>query len=201
MKTSETITEIAKALAAASTGLKNVAEDSVNPHFRSGYASLGAIIAGVRPVLAEHGLSIIQSPEVAGNIVTCETTLIHESGEWISGTTALAAKSDQAQPIGSAITYARRYGLSALLCISSEADDDGNHAQGDDQRRPELASRAQTDRIWEASKATWHDSSEQQLRELIQATSASMSLPASNQLSPEQANQLLKKIEGLQVKK
>ncbi len=145
MKQSESIAQLAVALVAVQGELRGVAKDSNNPEFRSSYVSLDAIIAASRPVLTKHGLAVVQgatSPhsDDAGQIaaIAVETMLVHSSGEWLMNTAIMpvtgrtlkgggkAAVDPQAG--GSALTYGRRYGLSALLCLSTDEDDDGNHA-------------------------------------------------------------------------
>jgi hypothetical protein len=102
----------------------------VNPAFRSRYADLSAVRDAIVPVFAKHGLAILQAPntdEFSG--FHLETRLIHESGEEIVWTFPLPAEVNKMQQIGSAITYARRYTLSAIAGIASEEDDDANAAQ------------------------------------------------------------------------
>lgn len=135
MKQSESITKLAAALVQAQADIKGVGKDSVNPHFKNRYASLDSIIDMVRPALAKHGLAIVQGAttphtDEAGVVraFTVETLLVHESGEWIlNGAILPLAKADP-QGAGAALTYGRRYSLSALLSISTDEDDDGNHA-------------------------------------------------------------------------
>lgn len=129
MKKSESIKNIAKALAAFQAEVKNPANTETNPFFNSKYAPLNDILNLVRPLLSKHGLSVLQSPSGDGQNITVTTLITHESGEWIeSDPLTLKADKATAQGAGSAITYARRYALSAMLGISSEDDDDGNLA-------------------------------------------------------------------------
>lgn len=135
MKQSDSIAKLAAALVAAQADIKAVGKDSTNPHFRNRYASLDSIIDMVRPALAKHGLAVVQGgttphTDEAGVVraFTVETMLIHSSGEWIlNGAILPVAKADP-QGAGAALTYGRRYSLSALLSISTDEDDDGNHA-------------------------------------------------------------------------
>lgn len=121
--------KIAKALAAAQLEMHNPAFDSDNPYFRSKYASLAAIRNACIPVLAKHGIALVQYLSANGKDVLCETRLIHESGESIVGPalTLPAGKTD-AQGIGSACTYARRYSMQSVCGLVGDADDDGNAA-------------------------------------------------------------------------
>jgi len=136
MQKSETIATLAKALAKFQAEVSNPKNTAINPHFKSKYAPLQDILSLVRPVLAKHGLSIIQFPSGDGQDITISTILMHESGEWIEAC-PLTLKADKptAQGAGSAITYGRRYTLSAVLGISSEDDDDGNSANKKDEKR------------------------------------------------------------------
>ena len=129
MQRSETIGELAKALAAANLEITNPALDAVNPHFKSRYASLGAIINAVREPLAKHGISAIQTVSNDGGSVGVTTTLLHASGEWLAET-AMSALPERAtvQQLGSIITYLRRYSLAAFTNIVGEEDQDGNEA-------------------------------------------------------------------------
>jgi len=128
---SEKIENIVKALAKFQSEVTNPANTASNPYFNSRYAPLNEVLNLVRPLLTKNGLSIIQSPSFDGTNVTVTTIIFHESGEWIK-LDPLTLKPDKNTPqgVGSAITYARRYALSAALGISSEDDDDGNSASG-----------------------------------------------------------------------
>lgn len=130
MNKSEDIRNLAKALVEFQAEVKNPANTAINPHFKSKYAPLNEILNEVRPKLAKHGLSVLQSPSGDGEKIVIKTLLMHTSGEWIEGCPlTLRADRPTAQGAGSAITYGRRYALSAILGISSEDDDDGNNAE------------------------------------------------------------------------
>lgn len=133
MKSSDSIANIAPALVKAGAALEPVSKDGINPAFRNTYATLDAIMEQVRPVLAAHGLCVLQGvthPEtVDGRVIglSVETRLLHLSGEWVSTVVTLPVEKATAQGAGSAISYGRRYGLSAILGLTAE-DDDGNAA-------------------------------------------------------------------------
>jgi hypothetical protein len=127
MNTSETINEIAGALAKAQAEIQNVVKDAKNPHFKSDYATLDAITDTVRPVFAKHGLAVVQMPSYADGIVTVETLLTHSSGQWIRGATAAPIAKADPQGVGSACTYLRRYSLAAIAALA-QTDDDGHAA-------------------------------------------------------------------------
>lgn len=130
MNKSETIGKLAAALVKAQLKIGSAKKDSANPFFKSKYADLGAVVEALKDPLNEAGISYLQivGRDELGTFV--ETTLIHESGEFISGLTpVMVAKANDPQALGSAITYARRYGLQAMLGIPAE-DDDGEKAMG-----------------------------------------------------------------------
>jgi hypothetical protein len=127
MKTSTSITTIAKSLAAASASLRNPGQDATNPHFRSKYTSLVGLIDALRAPLAAQGIIVLQpvSSPVAGR-VRVETVLLHSSGEWMSSTADLPSGAT-AQSFGASVAYLRRYALQSMLGVSgdADADDDG----------------------------------------------------------------------------
>lgn len=140
MNRSETISELAKALNAFQAVVAGAKKDSKNPFYHSKYADLASIWKTIREPLTANGLSVTQLPVYNSdpNTISIETVLMHNSGEWISGVITLnlvIQKKDKdgdvmqikndPQSAGSAITYARRYGLSAILGIHQE-DDDAN---------------------------------------------------------------------------
>lgn len=115
------------ALASAQTEVENATKGSINPHFKSRYADLAEVLNTVRPVFGKHGLAIIQSVQTDGRVVSVTTTLGHKEGGFVSSTTACLAAKEDAQGIGAAATYLRRYGLAAMCGVAQE-DDDGNAA-------------------------------------------------------------------------
>ena len=95
-----------------------IAKDSKNPHFKNTYASLTQILSEVKPVLTNLGLVLLQpiNNGKVGTIIIDGTNVIAES--WIDLPLNL-----QPQPLGSAITYFRRYTLSSLLALEIDDDD------------------------------------------------------------------------------
>jgi hypothetical protein len=132
MLMSENVADLAASLALAQGEVENASKNSSNPHFRSKYADLAEIINTVRPVFAKHGLAVLQSPSYADGLVSVTTLLTHKSGQWIKDTASAPASKLDAQGVGSAVTYLRRYSLAAFAGIAQE-DDDGNAAS---QRKP-----------------------------------------------------------------
>ena len=135
MTNSETTATLCAALVAAQGGLKPIAKDGKNPAFRARYATLDGIMETVRPALAAHGLAVVQGvihPETGegGRLVgiTVETRLVHTSGEWLASVVPVPVAKGDAHGLGSALSYGRRYGISALLALSTDEDEDGNAA-------------------------------------------------------------------------
>lgn len=127
MNKSEQINELAKALADFQSEVKDPSKDKENPYFKSKYVALDGVLQTVRPVLAKHGLSVMQLPTSDETAVTVTTLLMHSSGQFIESEPfkVLLTKKD-AQAAGSALTYARRYSLSSVLGIAWDDDDDGD---------------------------------------------------------------------------
>ncbi len=130
MNTSDTIAALATALATAQGELTNIGKSKINPHLKSRYADIGDGLEVVRPVLSKNGLAIVQTTQMNpdGGFFLM-TRIIHKSGEWIEGAYPLPT-SGKSQDMGSAITYARRYALFALVGVAAtDEDDDGVDAQ------------------------------------------------------------------------
>ena len=130
MNKSESIQNLSAALSKAQAEYPAIKFDSVNPFLKNGYASLGAIIAGARPVNAKHGLSVSQLTFGEDGVAGVETVLMHTSGEWISSSISMPIGDEKgksnAQVAGSIVTYLRRYSLASILGIYSDEDGDGN---------------------------------------------------------------------------
>lgn len=133
---SASIDQLIAAKARADVLLRNVRKSSTNPFFKSDYADLDAITRVIRPIYGEHGMAFVQAPWVLDGKDVLITTLAHESGQWIRSVMAIAAMPDKngivtSQSIGSAISYAKRYSLSAMGNLAStDEDDDGEAAMG-----------------------------------------------------------------------
>lgn len=136
MNQSDSIAALAAALAKAQGAIKPAIKDSNNPHFKSRYADLASVWDACREPLSENGLAVIQTTDEVpdGSAVLLVTTLVHSSGEWIAGRLRLNPVKADPQGMGSAITYARRYALAAIVGIAPD-DDDGEAAQGRQSQR------------------------------------------------------------------
>lgn len=139
---SASVMELLKALARAREQMPQLVFDSTNPHFRNRYASLAAVLNTCLPALAGNEVTLTQLPVTAqapGHIALI-TLLTHiGSGQFMASRLELPLQRQDAQGVGSAITYARRYALCAILGLAGEEDDDGNGAARADKREPARA--------------------------------------------------------------
>jgi len=125
MEKSTSIKELASALAKFQGLIESVSKDAENPYFKSKYASFENIRSAIKEALTASGLSFSQFPTGEDSLTTI---LMHNSGEFIQGTVKMTPKDRTPQAQGSAITYMKRYALSAVLGLATEDDDDGNIA-------------------------------------------------------------------------
>lgn len=127
MNTSEQINELATALSKTQGEMGHASKDTSNPFFKSKYADLASVIDASRPSLAKNNLSVSQVASCSLNGWVVISRLMHSSGQWIEGSTPILNTKGDAQGFGSAMTYARRYGMSALIGLTQD-DDDANDA-------------------------------------------------------------------------
>ena len=129
MNKSDNINELATALAKAQGAMRFAIKDADNPFFKSKYADLSSVVEAIRDALSGNGLSYMQHLHPSEKHEVCvETVLLHASGQWVScGTLTVPVSKHDAQGFGSALTYARRYSLSAAVGVVAD-DDDGNAA-------------------------------------------------------------------------
>lgn len=125
---SDSITNLSKALLEFHKQMGVVYKDSVNPFYKGKYATLANVLQAIKQPLLTSGLTFMQMPEGDG----LTTMLMHaDSGEFICSTYPMPViKTDGNQALGSAVTYARRYAISAILGLAIDEDDDGNAADG-----------------------------------------------------------------------
>ena len=115
--------QLAAALAKAQSEMEGAKKESTNPFFKSSYADLHAVIKSSFPYLSKNGLSVSQGNEVIKGAVCVTTTLMHASGQWMRSKIKLPLAKVDAQGVGAAVTYGRRYGLSAMVGIAQYDDD------------------------------------------------------------------------------
>jgi hypothetical protein len=129
MEMSAEIDKLAAALSKAQGTMKAAAKDAVNPHFKSHYSTLASVWEAARSPLSGNGLSLSQGAHATDQLVSVTTLLMHTSGQWLRDTLTMVARDASPQSIGSAISYGRRYGLSAMVGVAPDDDDDGEAAQ------------------------------------------------------------------------
>ena len=127
MKMSDEISQLATALAIAQGQIEDAAKTTKNDFYKSKYADLSSVRAAVRQPFADNGLSVVQFPRTVPGGVEVETMLLHSSGEFMAETLFMPVKHEP-HPIGSGISYARRYALMSIANLAAD-DDDGNAAQ------------------------------------------------------------------------
>jgi hypothetical protein len=115
---------ITKRLAAAQAEMSNPTLDGFNPHLKSRFASLASVRNAVVPVLAKHGIATVQNILRTPTGVQCTTTLYCGVETMVFGPFDIDVVKMDAQGLGAAATYARRYQLMALACVSGDFDDD-----------------------------------------------------------------------------
>lgn len=142
--------QISAALVAAQKAFGPALKTTTNPHFKTQYVNLAGCIEAVLDALNANGIMLMQPARECADGVMIETLFVHESGEEKSGGVFhVPASKQDAQGYGSAMTYARRYGLMSACGIAPE-DDDGNAASKPRQPTKEaqdMSPKAQADRI------------------------------------------------------
>lgn len=170
MLQSDTLTDLSAALVKAQQALKAAPFNRTNPHFKNKYADLASVLDTIRKPLADQGLSVTQTTEMRAGTFCLVTTLRHASGQWIASEYPLP-QTARPQELGSALTYARRYSLSAIACIAADEDDDAEGARKDGQvatmkrenphvTRPEDISDARPRFAADGTRTDWIDTSE-----------------------------------------
>ena len=133
--------EVACALASFNLEMENIEKNAKNPFFKSSYLDLSAIANTVRPLLAKHGLSVIQYPiDDENGRISVNTILLHKSGQRIEfpGIWVKPSKLGDIQVLGSIITYLKRYSIAAILFVAGcDEDDDGEKAVGRGENAPQ----------------------------------------------------------------
>jgi len=126
MKTSEAVSEISKAFCQMQSALKPAIKDSMNPAFKSKYATLAAVWEAAKDPLTANGMFVTQDLTTQEKSVSVTTRVMHVSGQWFEfGPFVVPVEKANAHGVGSAGSYAKRYSLSAALGVVAEDDDDG----------------------------------------------------------------------------
>jgi len=188
--------ELMGALASAQAEIENASKTSANPHFKSRYADLAEVLNTCRSKLAKHGICIMQSTGFDGSTVAVTTVLAHKSGGWVSAVSNCVPAKTDAQGIGAATTYLRRYSLAAIVGIAQE-DDDGQSAQHAGKPAPVTSRKADPERYVDARQALrdagslselgaiWRDLSAEARKALAEEKDAAKTRLAASQASED----------------
>ena len=152
MYTEHANAELFSALANAQGEIENASKKSTNPHFKSKYADLAEVLTTIRETFPKHGLSLVQSPSFDGAMAHVTTMVAHKSGGFITSIASCVPAKSDAQGIGAATTYLRRYGSSAMAGIAQE-DDDGQSAAHNRALTAVIPAGRPMDGVWEAMDA------------------------------------------------
>ena len=120
-------TTLFAAYAKAQGAMGEVLKGATNTHFGTKYATLADVVGAVIPAMSANGIAVMQSPSFDGEVLTVETIITHADGGWMKSSLSVRPGKPDAQGLGSAATYLRRYALMSLAGVAPE-DDDGNAA-------------------------------------------------------------------------
>lgn len=148
--------ELFAAMAAAQGEIENASKNAINEGFknrkdasRPTYADLAEVLTTIRNTLPKHGLAILQSTGFDGALVNVSTVIAHATGGYITSIASCAPAKTDAQGIGAATTYLRRYSAASMAGIAQE-DDDGTASAHDRKPEPVQQIGRPTDGVWEA---------------------------------------------------
>lgn len=138
MKNSENINELATAMSKAQSAMRPALKDSINPHYKSKFSNLTSVWESMRIPFTSNGLTVWQDITTCDKTVSVTTKVVHSSGQWVEfGPLTIPLGKFDAQGVGSATSYAKRYALCAALGIVSDDDDDGEAASAPIRNKPE----------------------------------------------------------------
>jgi len=127
MEQSESVNELATALAKAQAEIRNPGKNTKNTFFKNEYADLTAVLGCIRPVAAANGLSFIQAVEAYNGNVAVSSQISHSSGQWIKQVASVEVPKTSKNPIqdlGSMATYLKRYQAQSMWAICADEDTD-----------------------------------------------------------------------------
>lgn len=162
---SETVGKLAEALAKAQGNIETIAKNKTADmdKYDYNYADLAAVLEGCRPQLSAEGIAIIQAPYISEDgSIGVTTALVHSSGEWMRSGISHSMKLGKWQDLGGALTYLRRYSLSAMVSVASEDDTDGAELKS----KPKARSKSEPE---PGPEPTWADKS-QKIADAVKAS-------------------------------
>lgn len=126
---SPSVEKLFEAMSKFTQQVEQPSKDGVNNHTKNKYVKLEGVVAAVKSGMKETGLSYIQVPVSKPDFVGTSTIITHSSGQFMKFPAfGFSFKTNKPHDVGSYMTYARRYSLSAAFGLASDEDDDGNHA-------------------------------------------------------------------------
>jgi len=147
MRNSDNINELAAALSKAQAQMRPAAKDLANSHFKNRYSTITAVWEVVREPITANGLTIWQDITTCDKTVSVTTKVVHVSGQWVEfGPLTIPLAKFDAQGVGSATSYAKRYALCAAIGVVSD-DDDGEAASAPIRNKQEEPKRISQDQI------------------------------------------------------
>jgi hypothetical protein len=160
------------ALALAQAEVENATKNAVNGGFskngKPSYADLAEVLNTVRPVFSKHGIAIIQSTGFSDGLVSVTTALVHKEGGYVTSVASCTPAKMDAQGVGAATTYLRRYSLAAATGVAQE-DDDGQSAA---HNRPAPAPAKPSNALLDLLAAIEDATSDEVFRNLYKSTEA-----------------------------
>ena len=121
-------TNLIESLVKAQSEMAHAAFDQTNPHFKSKFASLKSVIDAIKPALNANGIFFMQVSHPLDHGVGIETIFCKADEKLSTGVVMVPVDKANAQGLGSALTYAKRYSLAMACGIAADVDDDGNGA-------------------------------------------------------------------------
>lgn len=188
--------KLALALSKAQAEIKGAKKDTINPFFKVSYADLASVWDACKEPLSKNELAIVQTTEIMNGAIVLRTTLLHSSGEYITGDLPImVGEKSTAQQLGSAITYNRRYALAAMVGVAPE-DDDGN-AAGQTEAKSSGFSKPAPPKPTLQERATAFELHLDKLQSLLSVTNL---IAANNQLLSEMKKMQPQNYENLMIK-
>lgn len=146
MKTSDQIELISKSVSIAQGEMNPASKTTVNPFFKSTFATLTQVWDAIREPLSKNNLSIFQDVVTTPNGIAVSTRVCHSSGQWIEfGPLEITLVKKDAQSLGSATSYAKRYALCAAIGVVADEDDDGERAMNRSVKKQEVIETKEVD--------------------------------------------------------
>ena len=128
---SESLNLLYEALVKTQAEMQGAKTDSHNPHWKTNYAKIESCVAASRPYLVKNGLCVLQMVNTKDDKIFLTTRLAHMSGQYIESSMEIKPSKNDMQGLGAAITYARRYSYSSIICLVSEDDDEDDDGEQD----------------------------------------------------------------------